>query len=116
MRKLDFMDVELRGNPYTWTNNRKGEDLIQVKLDRLLVSGNWSRMGNSYLENLTRTVSDHSPILFHCEEGFKGGQKPFRYEIMWESHPEFRKKIQDWWNIRIDGTAMYRLTQELDNI
>ena len=28
MRKLDFMDVELRGNPYTWTNNRKGEDLI----------------------------------------------------------------------------------------
>lgn len=28
MRKLDLMDVELRGNPCTWTNNRKGEDLI----------------------------------------------------------------------------------------
>ena len=40
MRKLDFMDVELRGNLYTWTNNRKGEDLIQVKLDILLVLGN----------------------------------------------------------------------------
>ena len=28
MRKLDLMDVELRGNLYTWTNNRKGKDLI----------------------------------------------------------------------------------------
>ena len=110
MRKMDLMDVELRGNPYTWTNNRKGEDLIQVKLDRLLVSGDWSSMGNSYLENLTRMVSDHSPILFHWEDGFYGGKKPFRYEIMWESQLEFREKIQEWWNVRIEGTAMYRLT------
>ena len=116
MRKLDLMDVELRGNPYTWTNNRKDEDLIQVKLDRLLLSGNWNNMGNSHLESLTRTVSDHSPILFHLKEVSKGGRSPFRYEIMWESHPEFKDKIEEWWNIRIDGTAMFRLTQKLDNI
>ena len=73
-------------------------------------------MGNSHLENLTRTVSDHSPILFHWEDGFKGGKIPFRYEIMWESHPDFKDKIQEWWNIRIEGTAMYRLTQKLYNI
>ena len=40
MIRMDFIDVELRGNPYTWTNNRKGKDLIQVRLDRLLVTGN----------------------------------------------------------------------------
>ena len=28
MSKLDFMDVELRGNPYTWTNNRKWKEFI----------------------------------------------------------------------------------------
>ena len=28
MSIMDFIDVELRGNPFTWTNNRKGRDLI----------------------------------------------------------------------------------------
>ena len=35
---------------------------------------------------------------------------------MWQSHLEFKERVQDWWNIRIDGTAMYRLTLKLDNI
>ena len=35
---------------------------------------------------------------------------------MWQSHPKFKERVQDWWNIRIDGIAMYRLTQKLDNI
>ena len=35
---------------------------------------------------------------------------------MRESHPEFKDRIQEWWNIRVDGTKMYRLTQKLDNI
>ena len=38
MRKMDLIDVELRGNPFTWSNNKKGNELIQVRLDRLLVS------------------------------------------------------------------------------
>ena len=32
----DLMDLKLRGFKLTWLNN-KGEDLIQAKLDRLLV-------------------------------------------------------------------------------
>lgn len=35
---------------------------------------------------------------------------------MWQSHLEFKDRIQEWLNIRIDGIAMYRLTQKLDNI
>ena len=37
---MNLIDVELRWNPFTWTNNRKGSDIIQVSLDRLLVIGN----------------------------------------------------------------------------
>ena len=40
MSRMDFIDVELRGNPFTWTNNRKGRDLIYVRLDKLMVIGN----------------------------------------------------------------------------
>ena len=81
-----------------------------------MVTGNWNRLSNSLLENLTRTTSNHSPLIFHWEDGLKGGQKPFGYEIMWQSHPKFKDRIKEWWNIRIDGIVMYRLTQKLDNI
>ena len=40
MGRMDLIDVELRGNPFTWTNNRKGNDLIQVRLDRLMMTRN----------------------------------------------------------------------------
>lgn len=33
----DLLDMEMHGVKFTWSNNRKGVDLIQVKLDRLLV-------------------------------------------------------------------------------
>ena len=35
---------------------------------------------------------------------------------MWESQSKFKERIQYLWNIRIDGSVMYRLTQKLDNI
>ncbi len=35
---------------------------------------------------------------------------------MCKSHPELKDLIQEWWNIRIDGTTMYKLTQKWDNI
>ena len=36
INKNDLMDMEMHGVTFTWLNNRKGVDLIQVKLDRLL--------------------------------------------------------------------------------
>ena len=35
---------------------------------------------------------------------------------MWESQLKFKDHNQERWNIRIYGTAMYKLTQKLDNI
>ena len=37
----DLLDMEMDGAKFTWSNNRKGVDLIQVKLDRLLVLIGW---------------------------------------------------------------------------
>ncbi len=52
MGKMDLIDVDLKEKPFTWTNNRKGSDLIQVRLDRLMVMGNQNRLSDSFLENL----------------------------------------------------------------
>jgi hypothetical protein len=37
INKNDLMDMDMCGVKFTWSNNRKGIDLIQVKLDRLWV-------------------------------------------------------------------------------
>ncbi len=37
INKNDLMDMEMHGVKFTWSNNRKWVELIQVKLDRLLV-------------------------------------------------------------------------------
>ena len=36
-----LLDMEMDGVKFTWSNNRKGVDLIQVKLDRILVPVGW---------------------------------------------------------------------------
>lgn len=35
-----LFDLDLQGVPYTWLNNRKGNHLIQVRVDRFFVSTN----------------------------------------------------------------------------
>lgn len=63
IRKNDLLDLDLQGNPFTWSNNIKGSNLIQVRLDRFLGSANWDLGNNTSLSNLPHTIYDHSPIL-----------------------------------------------------
>ena len=37
----DLLDMEMDGVKFTCSNNKKGVDLIQVKLNRLLVLAGW---------------------------------------------------------------------------
>lgn len=37
INKNDLMEMEMFGVKFTWSYNRKGVDLIQFKIDRLLV-------------------------------------------------------------------------------
>lgn len=63
-----LMDVDLQGAPFTWSNNRKGKHLIQVRLDRFLISTYWDIGHSSYLKTLPRTTSDHNPLLLHWKD------------------------------------------------
>ncbi len=31
-------------------------------------------------------------------------------------HPQFERKMEEWWNIKIDGTALFRVTSKLKNV
>ena len=35
---------------------------------------------------------------------------------MWMQHPQFENKLAEWWNIDIEGTALYRVASKLKNV
>ncbi|XP_057859072.1 uncharacterized protein LOC131067930 [Cryptomeria japonica] len=116
IRNNEIFDLDLQGNPFTWSNNRKGSNLIQVRLDRFLISAKWDLGNNSSLLCLPHTISDHSPILLSWVDKPILGPIPFRYEIMWHSHPDFKQCIQNWWNSLVQGSAMFRIAKKLEII
>lgn len=111
-----LIDMDLNGASYTWSNQRDGEDLIQVRLDRSLVTNDWILSHRCSLSIINRIGSDHYPISF-VADNFKNNQSfPFWFEKMWISHPNHEKSITNWWNIDVNGTTMYKVAKKLKNI
>lgn len=116
IRNNELLIFDLQGNPFTWSNNKIGSNLIQVRLDRFLILAKWNLGNNSSLLSLPRTIFDHSPILLSWVDKPTLGPIPFRYEIMWHSHPNFKHCIQIWWNSPVQGFAMFRIAKKLEII
>ncbi len=108
--------IELHGIEYTWTNKRIGKDLIQVRLDRALISNEWILHYKCSLSAQVRVGSDHYPIFFSADQCFFKKNFPFRFEKMWTLHPNLESLIQEWWNINVEGTALFRVAAKLKNV
>ncbi|KZV50954.1 hypothetical protein F511_44900 [Dorcoceras hygrometricum] len=86
-------DAGYVGSKFTWTNGN-----VWKRLDRVLVTSNWSQFFNSFkVEHLNRYGSDHSPLLIN---GFfmpkpKGS---FRFQNMWVQHHDFVQTVRLQWN------------------
>lgn len=79
---------------FTWSNF---QDLPSCnRLDRFLFNCEWEVIfGTPSQTLLSRTTSDHSPILLH-HIIHRRGPSPFRFENMWLSHPNFHNEIVYW--------------------
>ncbi|KZV43061.1 hypothetical protein F511_04453 [Dorcoceras hygrometricum] len=86
-------DVGYVGSKFTWTNGT-----VWKRLDRLLISPNWSQFFNSFrVEHLNRYCSDHSPLLVN---GFflTKPKTSFRFQNMWVIHHGFLQTVRLNWN------------------
>ncbi|XP_059071116.1 uncharacterized protein LOC131863509 [Cryptomeria japonica] len=104
--------MDLKGDFFTWTNKRAGNNLIQVRLDRALVPNVWVCNYLCSLYALSRIGSDHYPISYFVESVFRKRKFPFRFEKMWLSHPFLYDNIKKWWNISINGSTMFRVAKK----
>ncbi len=110
IQNFAFLDMDLQGGSFTWSNRRVGGDSIQVRLDRALLSPEWLLSHSCILSLLPRVGSDHSPISLSFSPLSNKRAFAFFFEKMWLSYLALEGKISSWWNFEVDGTAMYKVS------
>ena len=119
---MEFIDshllhgIELHGLEYTWTNRRSRKGLIQVRLDRALISNDWFFNYKCSFSSQVGVGSDHYPIFLLANPINSKKNYPFRFEKMWTLHSNLETLIKEWWGIKVEGTTMFRVATKLKNV
>ncbi|RYR70856.1 hypothetical protein Ahy_A02g005160 isoform A [Arachis hypogaea] len=94
-----LMDLDLKGNKFTWFSNSRGDFITRKRLDRVLVNWRWREIfQHATLEALPAISSDHCPLVLNLNP-VKKVNKYFRYEVFWDDHEECKEVIQKGWNM-----------------
>lgn len=92
-------------------------DCIFKRLDRIVTNQEFqSWMGNVEAEHLSRTESDHAPLLFSWEEITQQVFKPFRFQKFWTGHESFLDFVKLHWRTDLQGNACYVFKQKVKQI
>ncbi|KAK9044806.1 hypothetical protein V6N11_058697 [Hibiscus sabdariffa] len=71
-----LLDLPIKGGTFTWSNMRCDDEAIVEKLDRILISNEWSLKFPKAIEILEAAIaSDHNPIVLLLEGLKKEGKK-----------------------------------------
>ena len=96
---INLMDTNWNTGLFTWNNRRGGDAIFASKLDRFFISENLMIDGK---EVTTRVLpfsgSDHWIIQLDIKGIGTPRNKPFRFENIWLSHPDFTNNIEKWWS------------------
>lgn len=73
----NLLDAGYIGSRYTWCNNQENSNCIRV--DRCLVNSSWLlRYSHTAVQDLSRTLSDHAPLLLSWREQAQTEPRPSR--------------------------------------
>eukprot|EP00253_Pinus_taeda_P003654 PITA_03654 len=116
---MNLVDSATHNGLFTWNNKRGGETQVASKLDRFLIS---EKLILENREISTRILpfggSDHWPIQLEIKGFDSPRNRPFRFENIWLSHPDFINNIEKWWaeDLQIQGTNMFILHKRFQHI
>ncbi|KAL4282690.1 hypothetical protein GQ457_16G028210 [Hibiscus cannabinus] len=107
---LDFMDISglielpIKGGTFTWSNMRSNDQAIAEKLDKVLISKEWSLKYPKTIGMIEAAVaSDHNPIIVFLE-GLKKRSKDFKFESRWLLEEDCHKHVRGAWSEKFTDT------------
>ncbi|CAH9142795.1 unnamed protein product [Cuscuta epithymum] len=112
----DLIDLPFHGTPFTWTGVR-ANGRVWRRLDRILFNNSFLSLYDSIqIQHLNKTSSDYSPILLHCKNQLVAGPKPFKFQNMWVSHPNFMQVVKEAWQSFPSSGGMRGLYNKLQSL
>ncbi|XP_040375969.1 uncharacterized protein LOC121053292 isoform X2 [Oryza brachyantha] len=98
VRELGLLDLGYRGPTYTWSNKRKGKNLIMQRLDRSMGNVEWCHnFPNTAVYHLPLIYSDHAPILAILNPANHRHRYSFKFENWWLQETDFQVTAQEAW-------------------
>ncbi|XP_060190706.1 uncharacterized protein LOC132619967 [Lycium barbarum] len=92
INSCDLTEISFKGSPFTWWNGRADRECIFKRLDRMLSNDhlqNW--FDHLEVEHLSRTGSDHAPMLLSCNDQTQHFVRPFKFLKFWTEHEDYKK-------------------------
>ncbi|XP_028098674.1 uncharacterized protein LOC114298320 [Camellia sinensis] len=108
------MDLEFKGNLFTWSNNHQGPSIVWESIDRAVSTVAW-RVLFPYAQVFHEIIfgSDHCPLLLNTCIPPDKVPRLFKFESMWTTFPNCRTVIQEHWMMSQSGSPMFRFCQKL---
>ncbi|XP_073152636.1 uncharacterized protein [Henckelia pumila] len=112
IQDCNINDLPLMGYPFTWERSKGKENVVEERLDRVMVSPVWlEKFPTACLSNLSAPISDHSPILLNTSGNLVHRvPKRFRFENRWFCDPGLRETVMDSWRESVGLDIQNRLT------
>ncbi|XP_072067018.1 uncharacterized protein [Arachis hypogaea] len=93
----DLIDIDLKGNKYTWFSNPRNNVITRKRLDRVLVNWKWLQIyQNVNLRASPAVTSDHCALILDTQQRVRI-KKDFKFEAYWVEHEECKEVIQRSW-------------------
>jgi len=114
-------DLGYEGRSWTYERRVAGGSYCRVRLDRALATPEWStRFPDAMVLHMTAAASDHGPILLKWKPARSRpkpkGKRPFRYELMWETHTDFVPWLTRTWQEEGKAQTLHELLQKLSSV
>ncbi|KAI3849322.1 hypothetical protein MKW92_002908, partial [Papaver armeniacum] len=98
IQQIGLMDIGFKEDPFTWSNQREGQDNIRECIDRSLVNVKWFEVfTDSTVYHLTRVASDHNPLLIDIDPLKLSGGRPYKYFRGCKEHKEYNMFFENVW-------------------
>ncbi|CAA0831667.1 Unknown protein, partial [Striga hermonthica] len=96
VRDIGAVEPRFIGHPFTWSNNRKGQDFIEVKLDRFLISPDWMvNFPDVLIKHIPLISSNHSMIMMDTLGTFGTPKHMFIFDGRWTNLEGYKEIIED---------------------
>jgi hypothetical protein len=115
IKKYRLIDIQTSNGPFTWSNKRREENRISIRLDRFLTS-------EFFVLGPTGHINGGTPLLWLkplANQSVMGKQRLypsqnlFVLKFFWMDHMEFMQNIESWWFElpNLYGTKMFQFQQ-----